>query len=115
LDIEVTANKKCEKLAIVVAAQDENFYIVSDTSTERLGKGNFTLDEGEVCTCTFGLDLNFGRGTFHFVVYVYRYDIQKEYDKLFPAATVFISSEIDVRGAVNVNPQVLQMAVRKPR
>ena len=115
LDIEVTANKKCEKLAIVIDAKDENFYNICDTSTERLGMGNFTLDEGETCTCTFELDLNFGRGIFYFVATIYRYDIQKAYDSKFPAATVFVISEIDVRGAVNLNPRVLQMAVRKSR
>src|SRR4029077_18040775 len=84
LDIEVTANKRCEKLAIVLDAKDESFYVVFDTSTERLGMGNFTLEAGETCTCTFELHLHFAKGTFHFVATVYRYDIQKEYDTCFP-------------------------------
>ena len=114
VDIELTANKRCEKLAVVLEAKDENFYVLFDTSTERLGMGNFTLDKGDKCTCTFELSLHFARGTFHFVATVYRYDIQKEYDTCFPAATVFVSSDVDVRGAVNVEPRVLQIAVRKP-
>ena len=115
IDITITANKKTDKLAVVLDAKDESSYLIFDTSTERLGLGNFSLNPGDTYICTFALNLHFGRGTFHFAVHVYRYDIQKEYDVMFPAATIHVSCEQDVRGPVNLNPCVTQMAVQTSR
>ena len=113
VDVDVRATKKTEKVAVVLYAKDEDFYIVFDTSTERLGLGNVTLDAGERYSCTFALDLHFARGTFHFAVTLYRYDIQKEFDTLFPAATVYVTYDKDVRGAVNVYPQVVRESITR--
>jgi hypothetical protein len=50
-------------------------------------------------------------GTFHFGVHLYRYDIQREYDRVMPAATFFVVSEVDVRGAANLYPRVTGCAI----
>ena len=111
LDIQVSATSRCEKLAIVVDVKDENFYHCFDTSTERLGYGTFSLKPGENFNCTFELELNLASGTFHFVVTVYRYDIQKAYDSVFPAATIYVSAVRDIRGIVNLNPKVIKQEI----
>ena len=41
---------------------------------------------------------------------LYRYDIQREYDRWFPAATLFVASDQDVRGIANLYPKVVAFA-----
>ena len=48
IDVEVTARARCSKLSLSLYITDDEYRNVFDTSTERLGLGNFTLDEGEV-------------------------------------------------------------------
>jgi lipopolysaccharide transport system ATP-binding protein len=112
LEVEVIANRNCEKLAVVIGLTDENQYRVFDTSTERLGHGSFSLKAGEHFNCSFQLKLMLASGTFHFGVYVYRYDTQQEFDRWAPAATLYVSSEYDVRGAVNLFPKVVASEVQ---
>lgn len=91
---------------------DEQYQSVFDTSTERLGYGNFNLEAGEVLTCTFELQLNLANGIFHPSILVYRYDTQTEYDRRAPAATIYVSSDKDVRGAANLFPKVIRQEIR---
>ena len=108
VDVEVKANSKCEKLAVVLWVKDDNYYLIFDTSTERLGHGTFSLNPGDTFKCTFELDLNVAQGTFYFTVALFRYDIQKTYDTYFPAATIYVNPEYDVRGVVNMRPKVVE-------
>ncbi len=110
IDVEVRANRPCQQLSISLYLRDENGYDVFDTSTERLGHPTFSLAEGEVHRCTFRLTLHLANGSFHFGALVFRYDIQRMYDNAFPVGTVFVSSDADVRGVVNLYPQVEQQA-----
>ncbi len=113
LDVEVVARRRCTKVSIIIFARDQESYPVFHTSSERLGLGNVTLEPGDSYSCTFGLDLHFGRGTYHFGVGAYRHDIPKEYDTRFPAATAMVSCEMDVSGPVNLNPQIEARLVRQ--
>ncbi len=90
------------------AFKDETQYIVFHTSTERLGFAPFSLQPGGTYRCTFELTLNIAHGTFHLVTQVYRYDIQKAYDKREPATTIFIGSTTAVGGAVNCFPRLIE-------
>ncbi len=112
IDIELTAYKRCSKLSISLYVTDEQYQSVFDTSTERLGYGNFNLEAGEVLTCTFELQLNLANGIFHPSILVYRYDTQTEYDRRAPAATIYVSSDKDVRGAANLFPKVIRQEIR---
>jgi len=112
IDIELTAHKRCSKLSVSLYVTDEQFQNVFDTSTERLKHGNFTLEAGEVFSCTFELRLNLANGLFHPSILVYRYDTQTEYDRWAPAATIHVSSEEDVRGVANCFPQVIRHEIR---
>lgn len=107
IDVEVCAIKQCNKLAVCVYMEDDNFYSIFDTSTERLGHGRFSLEPAQRFKCTFELDMHLAPGTFHVGVIVYRYDIQRGYDSRFPAHTLFVKSDRDVRGAVNMYPRVI--------
>ena len=51
-------------------------------------------------------------GIFHPAVLVYRYDTQTAYDRWAPAATIYISSEDDVRGGVNCFPKVIRQVLQ---
>lgn len=112
LDIELTAYKRCDRLSVSLYVTDEQYQSIFDTSTERLGHGNFTLEAGEVFTCTFELQLNLAHGVFHPSVLVYRYDTQTEYDRWAPATTIYVSSNEDVRGAAHLFPKVTRQEVR---
>jgi len=106
VEVEVSARRQCEKLAIVVFLQDDNFYEIFNTSTERLGYGAFSLQPGETFRCAIELDLHLTHGMFHLGVMVYRYDLQKEYDTWLPATTIFVTPDNDVRGGVNLYPNI---------
>jgi lipopolysaccharide transport system ATP-binding protein len=108
VDIELKAREAVEKLAVQLWINDQSQYLIFDTSTERLGEAPFSLQPGDIHRCTFELTLNIAHGTFQVCAGIYRYDIQKEYDRRSPAATVFIGSTLAVRGAVNCFPRLVQ-------
>jgi lipopolysaccharide transport system ATP-binding protein len=112
IDIELTAYKRCNKLSVTLYVTDQQYQNIFDTSTERLGHGTFNLDEGEVFTCTFELQLNLANGIFHPSILVYRYDTQTEYDRWAPAATIYASSDEDVRGAAHLFPKLTRQEIR---
>jgi ABC-type polysaccharide/polyol phosphate transport system ATPase subunit len=107
VDVEVVARKAVSKLSVAIWFRDETQYIIFHTSTERLGSPAFSLQAGESYRCTFELSLNIAHGTFHLVSEIYRYDIQKGYDRRDPAATVFIGSTTAVGGSVNCFPRLV--------
>ncbi len=108
VDVEVSARVPCRGLAIALEFRDENHYEIFNTSTERLGHGTFAIEPGETVRRSFELDLHLAQGTFHLGVSIYRYDIGKVYDRLFPAATLFVKCDRDVRGVANLHPTVLR-------
>lgn len=114
LDIDVKANQKCEQLSLTVYLCDDKNYYIFDTSTERLGMATFCLDAGESRRFSFRLTLHLARGTFHIGTHVYRYNIQKMYDDRYPLATLFITSERDVRGVANLYPEVVKSIRQSP-
>jgi len=114
VDVEVTAREALDKLAVVIWFKDETQYIIFHTSTERLGFAPFSLQPGGTYRCTFELTLNIAHGTFHLVTQVYRYDIQKSYDRREPATTIFIGSTTAVGGAVNCFPRLIESETTVP-
>jgi lipopolysaccharide transport system ATP-binding protein len=112
IDVELTARALCSKLSLSLYITDDQFQSIFDTSTERLGHGNFILNEGEVFTCTFELRLNLANGIFHPSILVYRYDTQTAYDRWEPATTIHVSSADDVRGAAHCFPKVIRQEIR---
>jgi homopolymeric O-antigen transport system ATP-binding protein len=111
IDVEVTASARCSKLSVSLSIDDDRFQGIFNTSTERLGYGNFDLNEGDVYVCTFELSLNLAIGIFYPTVLVYRYDTQTAYDLWEPAATIYVSSHDDVRGAAHCFPRVVRQEI----
>jgi lipopolysaccharide transport system ATP-binding protein len=107
LDVDMEARRPCDKLAVVLDVQDANHYHIFDTSSQRLDGGTFRVEPGQTRRCTFELNLHLAPGRFHFGATVYRYDIEKAYHRVFPAATIFVVAERDVRGVVNLHPKVV--------
>jgi lipopolysaccharide transport system ATP-binding protein len=114
IDVEVTAREAVSKLAVVIWFTDKSEYIIFHTSTERLGFTPFSLQPGGIYRCTFELSLNIAHGTFQLVTEIYRYDIQKSFDRYDPTATVFIGSTTAVGGAVNCFPRLIESETVAP-
>lgn len=106
VDVTLVAHRDCERVAVVLAIHDDSLSEIFNTSSERLGMPPLKLKEGQTITVTFELDMHLAVGTFHVGVYLYRYDIQREYDRVLPAVTFFVESDVDVRGAANLYPRV---------
>jgi lipopolysaccharide transport system ATP-binding protein len=111
VDIEITARTRCEKLSVTLYILDDNYRPIFDASLERLGEGNFTLEEGGVFSCTFEVNLNLTTGIFHPSVLLYRYDTQTEYDRRAPAMTIYVNSLVDGRGPVHCFPKVVRQQI----
>jgi hypothetical protein len=111
--VELRAHARCRKMSLSLYFTDEEHREICDTSTERLGHGNFSLEQGDVYTCTFELQVNMANGTFHPSILVYRYDTQTEYERWEPATTIYVSSEEDVRGIVHCFPKVVRQEIRR--
>ena len=111
VDVDVFARQACKKLAVVIYITDESYYGVFDTSTERLGHGNFNLEPGETFNCSFELRLNLASGAFRLQVFVYRYDNETEYDHWESGSFIYVETAVDVRGAANCFPKVIRHEV----
>lgn len=111
IDIDVVAHRPCQRLSVSLYLTDQRDLMVMDTSTERLGHAAFDLEAGEMFRCTFELDLNLVSGTFYVSALVFRYDITTEYDRWLRAATLFITSDQDVRGVANCFPRVMKSEI----
>jgi lipopolysaccharide transport system ATP-binding protein len=114
VDVEVTAREAVEKLSVAIWFKDETDYVIFHTSTERLGSAPFSLQPGGTYRCSFELSLNIAHGTFYLVTGIYRYDIQRSYDRLEPSATVFIGSTTAVGGAANCFPRLIESETLAP-
>jgi len=111
VDVVLRANADCERVAVVLQVLDDGLSDVFNTSSERLTHDSIDLREGQTITLTFELDMHLAVGTFHVGVYLYRYDLEKEFDRVLPAATFFVESEVDVRGSANLYPKLIASRV----
>lgn len=107
VDVTFRANQPCENIAVALAIVDESLSQVFNTSSERLEGRSFSLRQGETITLTFELVMHLANGTFHLGVALFRYDLDREFDRVLPAATFFVASEIDVRGSANLYPKIV--------
>ena len=114
VEVEITANAAAQKLAVVIECCDDEMYDVFNTSTQRLGATPFALQPGEKERVTFELTLHLVPGTYHLGAYLYRYDIQKNFDTRTRAATFYVVSPVDVRGAAHLEPRVLGQETLRP-
>jgi len=105
VDVVVSGNAACERLAVAIVINTSEFAGIFNTSTERLGVKSFSLREGQKVTCTFALDLHLASGTYYVSAWVHRYDIQKDYDSWEHAETFFVSADRDIRGVANLYPE----------
>ena len=105
-EIEVVARRRTEKLAVVIQCLDEDMYDVFNTSTQRLGRESFSLEAGERFVVRFALTLHLAPGSYHFGAFLYRYDIQKNYDTRVTGHTFFVHSDVDVQGVADLEPRV---------
>jgi lipopolysaccharide transport system ATP-binding protein len=106
VDIEVAARVYCEKLSVNIVIMDDQQYNIFNTSTERLTQTTFSLLPGEKKKISFELMLHLAPGTYHLGTYIYRYDIEKTYDLCFPAAKIYVRSDVDVKGVVHMYPKL---------
>ncbi len=111
LDVEISANEKCDKLILIVLIKNNEFYRIFDVTSEDLGKKTFSLNQDQVYKFKFEFELNLGPGTYHIGYVVYKIDEQVEYDRKFPAETIYINSNSASRGVVNINPKILESEV----
>jgi len=103
-----------EKVAVVIDVFNTEFYEVFNTSSERLGCPPLSLAAGERATCDFDVELNLGPGTYYLGVYLYRYDVEREYDHVFPATSFVVTTDRDTRGSANLYPAVARFESAAP-
>jgi ABC-type polysaccharide/polyol phosphate transport system ATPase subunit len=113
VDISFRARQRCERVAVVLSVLQDNLAQLFHTSTEQLGMPPVDLDAGDTGSASFELDVNLSNGTYYVGAFLYRYDIQKDYDRVVPAATFVVSSAFDHVGPVNLFPQLANFGVRR--
>ena len=104
-DVEIAARAYCSDLCIWIRLVDEQNYVVFDASSERLGHRIPRLDAGERIKCTFELQLHLAPGTYYFFAAVYRLHSDELYDRRVPAATLYVSADVDVKGVATLYPK----------
>jgi lipopolysaccharide transport system ATP-binding protein len=114
IEVDLEASSVSEHVAVVLEVKNADFYEIFNTSSERLGSPPLTLSAGERARCTFAVDLNLGPGTYHVGVYLYRHDLEKEYDHVFPATSFVVWAKMDSRGAAYLYPRVSGFARLSP-
>lgn len=113
VDVTFQAKRACDQVAVVLAVLDEGLSEIFNTSTERLEHRSFDLKPGQEVTVTFEVDMHLAVGTFHVGIYLYRYNMEREFDRVLPAATFFVESDVDVRGSANLYPKLVECVVEE--
>jgi lipopolysaccharide transport system ATP-binding protein len=106
IEVDLEAVAPSANVAVVLEVKNADFYEVFNTSSERLGTASLSLEGGERARCVFNVQLNLGPGTYYLGIYLYRYDLEKEYDHVFPASSFVIASDVDSRGSCHLKPRV---------
>jgi hypothetical protein len=119
-DVEVTANRRMERLVLTVYLRDARNIDIFYASMLRLGLPTFALEAGETREFTVHLKLHLAGGAFLVGVDVYSCDktlhaqgVEKSdagpfriYDDRFPVGTLLIHSPCDVGGLANLYPEI---------
>jgi hypothetical protein len=112
--VAIEAMKATEKIAVVLDVFNAEFYEVFNTSSERLGHRPVSMEAGQRTECAFDVELNLGPGTYYLGVCLYRYDVERVYDHVFPATSFVVTTDRDTRGAANLYPVLARFAVVHP-
>ena len=102
--INVRSNVKEDGLAVTLDFLDENNRSVFNTSSERLGYGVFTAAPGESKFFRYDIILHLVEGSFFLKVEVKNYRVERSFDVLFPAASIFVHSDKGIKGTANLYP-----------
>jgi ABC-type polysaccharide/polyol phosphate transport system ATPase subunit len=113
LDVEITARAACSRITIAPDLITESHETVFETTAERLGHGNVSLEAGDSCVCTFSMQLNVTTGIYHMTVLIFRHDTKTVYDEWTAAATFYVASADDVRGTAHCFPKVVHQEIRR--
>lgn len=108
ISVSIEAAVATEKVAVVIDVYNTEFYELFNTSSERLGCPPISLAAGEKAVCEFDVELNLGPGTYYLGIYLYRYDVEREYDHVFPATSFVVTTDRDTRGPANLYPSVFR-------
>jgi ABC-type polysaccharide/polyol phosphate transport system ATPase subunit len=104
ITVALEALAPAEKVAVIIQLFNADFYDVFHTSSQRLGHAPLTLEPFQKAECDFDVDLHLGSGTYYLGVYLYRYDMEHQYDHVFPATSFVITADRDSHGAANLYP-----------
>jgi lipopolysaccharide transport system ATP-binding protein len=107
VEVGVEARRPCAKLSIEIECLDEESYVVFNTASQRLGAMAFDLAAGESAAAAFELSLNLAPGTYRLGAFLYRSDIQRNYNARLVVTTFYVTSSVDVRGVAHVQPKFL--------
>jgi lipopolysaccharide transport system ATP-binding protein len=106
VDVEIEALREGPPFSVVLFVNDDKQYEAFHTSTEYLGCPPISLAAGRRFACTIEVDLPLAGGTFYLGVELYRFTNEKTLHRVYPAATLFVSTLAEVRGVVNPHPRV---------
>jgi hypothetical protein len=102
--IKVRSNVREDGLAVTLDFQDGNNHSVFNTSSERLGHGVFAVAPGLSKIFRYETILHLVEGGFFLRVEVKNYRVDRIYDVLFPAASIFVRSDKGIKGTANLYP-----------
>ena len=102
--INVRSTVPEDGLSVVINFMDGNNRSVFNTSSERLGYGTFAVAPGASRSFRFDTILHLVGGSYFLKVEVKKYRVERVFDALFPAASIFVRSDNGIRGTANLYP-----------
>ena len=106
--VKTQATAPVRDIAVVLWIKNEDQYEIFNTSTERMGRPAYSLEQGQVLECEFELDLDMAYGTYQFCVAVHRYTEDKTLDSWVPASSFYVGTFQDrYRGLVPAEPRLV--------
>jgi len=102
--IDVRSNVREDALAVTLDFVNGDNLSVFNTSSERLGHGVFAVTPGASKIFRYDIFLHLVEGSFFLRVEVKNYRVERSYDLLFPAVSIFVRSEKGIKGTANLYP-----------
>ncbi len=108
--VAVKSDILCTDLALHVYIYDGNFYNIFQTSTELLGAGEFSLNEGEEKVFCIELTMHLGMGLYYLgaVARSKFHGGGEQYDRRFPASTIYVDAPGVMNGPANLYPTLIR-------